>query len=77
MPSSSKKFCRQAWYFPTILALCLKPSPQIGDPLDVLLLMDEPAFPGCAVHARLIGVIEGEQLAGKKKIQNDRLVACR
>ena len=46
-----------------------------GDPLDVLLLMDEPAFPGCAVHARLIGVIEGEQLDGKKKVRNDRLVA--
>src|ERR1700684_2794972 len=46
-----------------------------GDPLDVLLLMDEPAFPGRAVQARLIGVIEGEQLDGKKKIRNDRLVA--
>ena len=46
-----------------------------GDPIDVLLLMDEPAFPGCAVMARLIGVIEGEQLDGKKKIRNDRLLA--
>ena len=46
-----------------------------GDPVDVLLLMDEPAYPGCAVRARLIGVIEGEQLDGKKKIRNDRLVA--
>jgi inorganic pyrophosphatase len=46
-----------------------------GDPIDVLLLMDEPAFPGCAVRARLVGVIEGEQLDGKKKIRNDRLVA--
>lgn len=46
-----------------------------GDPLDVLLLMDEPAFPGCAVPARLIGVIEGEQADGKKRIRNDRLVA--
>src|SRR6202161_3989848 len=46
-----------------------------GDPLDVLLLMDEPAFPGCAVKARLIGVIEGAQLDGKEQIRNDRLVA--
>lgn len=46
-----------------------------GDPLDVLLLMDEPAFPGCAVRARLIGVIEGEQVDGGKNIRNDRLVA--
>src|SRR5580658_10792603 len=33
-----------------------------GDPIDVLLLMVEPAFSGCAVRARLIGVIEGEQI---------------
>lgn len=46
-----------------------------GDPIDVLLLMDEPAYPGCLVASRLIGVIEGEQLDGKKKIRNDRLVA--
>ncbi|WP_052201039.1 inorganic diphosphatase [Terriglobus sp. TAA 43] len=46
-----------------------------GDPVDVLLLMDEPAFPGVAVRARLIGVIEGEQVDGKKRLRNDRLVA--
>jgi len=46
-----------------------------GDPIDVLLLMDEPAFPGIAVRARLIGIIEGEQNDGKKKIRNDRLLA--
>jgi inorganic pyrophosphatase len=46
-----------------------------GDPIDVLVLMDEPAFPGCLLRARLIGVIEGEQLEGKKHIRNDRLVA--
>lgn len=46
-----------------------------GDPIDVLLLMDEPAYPGCVVAARLIGVIEGEQLDGKKRIRNDRLLA--
>jgi inorganic pyrophosphatase len=46
-----------------------------GDPIDVLLLMDEPAFPGCLVPSRLIGVIEGEQIDGKKRIRNDRLVA--
>jgi hypothetical protein len=31
-----------------------------GDPLDVLVLMDEPAFPGCKLTCRVIGVIEGE-----------------
>ena len=38
-----------------------------GDPLDVLVLMDEPAFPGCVLKCRVIGVIEGEQGNKKKK----------
>ena len=46
-----------------------------GDPADVLLLMDAPAFPGCVVESRLIGVIEGEQGQDGKKERNDRLVA--
>ena len=32
-----------------------------GDPLDVLVLMDEPVFIGCLVETRLLGVIEAEQ----------------
>jgi len=46
-----------------------------GDPVDVLVLMDEPAFPGCVVKCRTIGVIEGEQGNGKKTERNDRVVA--
>jgi inorganic pyrophosphatase len=46
-----------------------------GDPIDGLLLMDEPAFSGCAVKARLVGVIEGKQVDGKTTTRNDRLVA--
>ena len=46
-----------------------------GDPLDVLLLMDEPAFVGCLIEARLIGVIEAEQTEKGKTERNDRLIA--
>ena len=48
-----------------------------GDPLDVLVLMDEPAFPGCKLSCRVIGVIEGEQREKNKKSaeRNDRVVA--
>lgn len=46
-----------------------------GDPLDVLVLMDEPAFSGCALLTRLIGVLEGEQTAKGKTTRNDRLIA--
>lgn len=27
-----------------------------GDPLDALVLLDEPTFPGCHIHARPVGV---------------------
>lgn len=46
-----------------------------GDPVDVLVLMDEPAFAGCILSCRPIGVIEGEQGEKKKKERNDRIVA--
>jgi inorganic pyrophosphatase len=46
-----------------------------GDPLDVLVLMDEPAFVGCLVQARLLGVIEAEQTEAGKTERNDRLVS--
>lgn len=39
------------------------------------MLMDEPAFPGCLVQCRPIGVIEGEQIEGGKAERNDRVVA--
>lgn len=50
-----------------------------GDALDVLLLMDEPAFAGCWVPSRLIGAVEAEQTEKKhsKTVtdRNDRLIA--
>jgi inorganic pyrophosphatase len=46
-----------------------------GDPIDVLVLMDEPAFPGCLLKCRPIGVIEGEQGKKGNKERNDRIVA--
>ncbi len=47
-----------------------------GDPLDVLVLMDAPAFAGCLVTARLVGVIEANQTERDgKTTRNDRLIA--
>lgn len=48
---------------------------QDGDPVDVLLLMDIPAFPGIVVESRIVGVIEAEQSEDGKKLRNDRIVA--
>ncbi len=46
-----------------------------GDPIDVLLLADAPAFPGCLIESRLIGVIEAEQTENGQTSRNDRLIA--
>lgn len=47
-----------------------------GDPLDVLVLMDEPVPPGTIVPSRLIGVIEAKQTEKDGKTEtNDRLIA--
>jgi inorganic pyrophosphatase len=46
-----------------------------GDPLDVLVLMDEPAFSGSKLTCRVVGVIEGEQGDKKQTERNDRVVA--
>jgi inorganic pyrophosphatase len=37
--------------------------------------MDEPAFTGCLIEARLIGVIEAKQTEDGKTERNDRLIA--
>ena len=47
-----------------------------GDPLDVLVLMDAPAMPGCMLDARAIGAIEARQKEnGGEWIRNDRIIA--
>jgi inorganic pyrophosphatase len=46
-----------------------------GDPLDILVLMDAPAYPGCVVGVRLLGAIEAEQRDGDgPAYRNDRLI---
>jgi inorganic pyrophosphatase len=37
--------------------------------------MDEPAFPGCVLKCRPIGVIQGQQGDKKQKVRNDRIIA--
>ena len=47
-----------------------------GDPLDVLLFLDEGVPPGCVATARLIGVLEVEQKEKRKPWKrNDRFFA--
>jgi inorganic pyrophosphatase len=47
---------------------------QDRDPIDVLVLMDDRASPGCRLACRPIGIIEGEQAEKKTSERNDRVV---
>lgn len=46
-----------------------------GDPLDVLLLHDEPTFPGCQIDCRLVGVFKACEFRDGKESRNDRILA--
>jgi inorganic pyrophosphatase len=72
---SLKKVLPAGMVFPYDFGFLPRTLADDNDPIDVLVLMDEPAFPGCLIRARLIGVIRGDQVDGKKRIRNDRLVA--
>ena len=46
-----------------------------GDPLDVIVLMEEPAHVGCVLDVRLVGVVKVVQKQGGEEKRNDRLLA--
>ena len=46
-----------------------------GDPLDVMVLGDEPGAVGVLVRVRLLGVLQVEQVKAGKTERNDRLLA--
>lgn len=45
-----------------------------GDPLDIMVLGEEPTFTGCLMTVRLLGTIEADQKNGRKTLRNDRLI---
>ena len=46
-----------------------------GDPLDILVIMDAPAFTGCIIEVKVIGAIQAEQTERDGKTdRNDRLI---
>jgi inorganic pyrophosphatase len=42
-----------------------------GDPLDILVLTEDPLFSGCLIAARVIGSVR----LSKNGVENDRLIA--
>lgn len=47
-----------------------------GDPLDVMVLMEEPAHVGCLLQVRIVGVLLAEQIEDKKRTMNHRLLGA-
>jgi len=48
-----------------------------GDPLDILVLMDEPSYPGNLIECKVLGVIEAEQTENDgNTMRNDRIIAA-
>ena len=64
----------QGFIFPFDFGFIPMTAADDGDPLDVIVLMDEPAHVGCILKIRLIGVIKLVQTEKGKKTQNDRLI---
>jgi inorganic pyrophosphatase len=70
-----KKVLPEGMVFPHDFGFIPSTEGDDGDPIDVLVLMDQPVFTGCLVQARLVGVIEGKQTEEGKSERNDRLLA--
>lgn len=69
------KVMPEGMHFPYDFGFVPSTKAEDGDPLDVLVLSDEPLYVGCAVECWLIGVIEAEQEQDGQKNRNDRLIA--
>lgn len=64
------------WSFPVDFGFIPSTLGEDGDPLDVIILLDESLAVGTKVSARLIGAIKAkERMPGEDWIRNDRLVA--
>lgn len=70
-----KKSLAAGLSFPLDFGFIPNTKAQDGDPMDVLVFMEEPGFPGCVIECKVIGVMEAEQKKNGKLIRNDRVLA--
>src|SRR3982750_4138078 len=48
-----------------------------GDPLDALILMDQPSYPGNLIECRVLGIIEAKQTEKNgDSMRNDRIITA-
>ncbi len=69
------KILPQGMYFPFDFGFIPSTRGEDGDPVDVLILMEELDLSRPGGSPRLIGVLEAEQTEDGKTIRNDRLIA--
>jgi inorganic pyrophosphatase len=55
--------------FPLAYGLIPRTFYEDGDPLDAMVLISEPTFPGCVVEARPIGVLEMSDEKGQDDVE--------
>lgn len=71
---SLKRMLPEGMSFPLDFGFVPLTRGQDGDPLDILVVHDEPLHPGVLVETRLIGVMVSEQAEDGRTIRNDRLI---
>ncbi len=71
-----KKILPKGIAFPFHFGFIPRTKAEDGDPVDVLILMEEASWPGCIIECKLLGVIEAEQTEGSKTARNDRMLAA-
>lgn len=72
-----KKILPEGLVFPFHFGFIPQTIAEDGDPIDVLVLMDEPSWPGCYIECRVIGNIKAQQhRSNNPVVRNDRIVAA-
>jgi inorganic pyrophosphatase len=70
------KILPEGTHFPMHFGFIPQTKAADGDPVDVLVMMEAPSYPGIWIECRMLGVVEGEQTERDGKIiRNDRLIA--
>lgn len=70
-----KKLLPKGMSFPFHFGFIPHTKAEDGDPLDVLVLLDELSWPGCVIECKIIGVMEATETENNKTNRNDRLIA--
>jgi inorganic pyrophosphatase len=69
-----KKRLPEGMNFPLDFGFVPSARAEDGDPLDIMVLADDPLPMGLVVPVRLVGVIEAEQMKAGRLVRNDRLI---